>query len=138
MKSCGSSRGPVVRQGDVISVHVIRVAGVGGFLPAAKQIANVAALPGIVGVCAKTTNCMHACADCGASRRPLACLTCILATALRSVSVHVHVIKIKFSRYSGNMAAFDMDDPESIVSPGAQLLHYACMSSHCLYRGRGL
>lgn len=57
--------------------------GVGGFLPAVKQIANVAALPGIVG---------------------------------RSVGLpDVH------SGYGfaiGNMAAFDMDDPESIVSPG--------------------
>ncbi|PSN33563.1 tRNA-splicing ligase RtcB [Blattella germanica] len=43
---------------------------VGGFLPGVKQIANVAALPGIVG---------------------------------RSV---------------GNMAAFDMDNPKSVVSPG--------------------
>lgn len=57
--------------------------GVGGFLPAIKQIANVAALPGIVG---------------------------------RSVGLpDVH------SGYGfaiGNMAAFDMDDPEAIVSPG--------------------
>lgn len=56
---------------------------VGGFLPGVKQIANVAALPGIVG---------------------------------RSVGLpDVH------SGYGfaiGNMAAFDMDDPKSIVSPG--------------------
>lgn len=57
--------------------------GIGGFLPGMKQIANVAALPGIVG---------------------------------RSVGLpDVH------SGYGfaiGNMAAFDMDDPEAIVSPG--------------------
>eukprot|EP00039_Didymoeca_costata_P001316 m.51527 g.51527 ORF g.51527 m.51527 type:complete len:522 (+) comp10738_c0_seq1:221-1786(+) len=57
--------------------------GVGGFLPAVKQIANVAALPGIVG---------------------------------RSVGLpDVH------SGYGfaiGNMAAFDMEDPEAVVSPG--------------------
>jgi tRNA-splicing ligase RtcB (3'-phosphate/5'-hydroxy nucleic acid ligase) len=56
---------------------------VGGFLPGVKQIANVAALPGIVG---------------------------------RSIGLpDVH------SGYGfaiGNMAAFDMDDPKSIVSPG--------------------
>ncbi len=58
-------------------------AGMGGFLPAMKQIGNVAGLPGIVG---------------------------------RSVGLpDVH------SGYGfaiGNMAAFDMDDPEAIVSPG--------------------
>jgi tRNA-splicing ligase RtcB len=57
--------------------------GQGGFLPAVKQIANVAALPGIVG---------------------------------RSIALpDVH------SGYGfaiGNVAAFDMADPEAIVSPG--------------------
>lgn len=57
--------------------------GVGGFLPAMKQIANVAALPGIVG---------------------------------RSVGLpDVH------SGYGfaiGNVAAFDMEDPQAVVSPG--------------------
>ncbi|KAG8329617.1 hypothetical protein J6590_082169 [Homalodisca vitripennis] len=56
---------------------------VGGFLPGVKQIANVAALPGIVG---------------------------------RSIGLpDVH------SGYGfaiGNMAAFDMGDPKSVVSPG--------------------
>ncbi|XP_023329182.1 tRNA-splicing ligase RtcB homolog [Eurytemora carolleeae] len=56
---------------------------IGGFLPGVKQIANVAALPGIVG---------------------------------RSVGLpDVH------SGYGfaiGNMAAFDMEDPMSVVSPG--------------------
>lgn len=56
---------------------------VGGFLPGMKQIANVAALPGIVG---------------------------------RSIGLpDVH------SGYGfaiGNVAAFDMDNPDAIVSPG--------------------
>ena len=56
---------------------------IGGFLPGVKQIANVAALPGIVG---------------------------------RSVGLpDVH------SGYGfaiGNMAAFDMEDPMAVVSPG--------------------
>lgn len=60
-----------------------RTGGYGGFLPAMKQIGNVAALPGIVG---------------------------------RSVGLpDVH------SGYGfaiGNMAAFDMSDPKSVVSPG--------------------
>lgn len=63
--------------------HHCKCQGVGGFLPALKQIANVAALPGIVG---------------------------------RSIGLpDVH------SGYGfaiGNMAAFDMNDPDSIVSPG--------------------
>jgi tRNA-splicing ligase RtcB len=60
-----------------------RGGGVGGFLPAVRQIANVATLPGIVG---------------------------------RSVGLpDVH------SGYGfaiGNTAAFDMDDPAAVVSPG--------------------
>lgn len=55
----------------------------GGFLPAVKQIANVAALPGIVGA------------------------------SLAMPDVH--------SGYGfaiGNVAAFDMGDPEAVVSPG--------------------
>eukprot|EP01135_Chromosphaera_perkinsii_P008279 Nk52_evm1s1229 gene=Nk52_evmTU1s1229 len=57
--------------------------GFGGFLPAVKQIANVAALPGIVGN----------------------------STALPDVHAG-------YGFAIGNMAAFDMNDPESIVSPG--------------------
>lgn len=57
--------------------------GVGGFLPAVKQIANVASLPGIVG---------H--------------------------SVGLPDVHSGYGFCIGNMAAFDMDDPEAIVSPG--------------------
>lgn len=57
--------------------------GFGGFLPAVKQIANVAALPGIVG--------------------------------------HSLAMPDMHSGYGfaiGNVAAFDMDDPRAVVSPG--------------------
>ncbi|XP_003741946.1 tRNA-splicing ligase RtcB homolog [Galendromus occidentalis] len=56
---------------------------VGGFLPGVKQIANVAALPGIVG---------H--------------------------SIGLPDIHSGYGFAIGNMAAFDMDDPQAIVSPG--------------------
>lgn len=55
----------------------------GGFLPGVKQIANVAALPGIVGK-----------------------------------SVGLPDIHSGYGFAIGNMAAFDMDDPLAIVSPG--------------------
>ncbi|CAO1360893.1 unnamed protein product [Diamesa tonsa] len=57
--------------------------GIGGFLPGVKQIANVAALPGIVGK-----------------------------------SVGLPDIHSGYGFAIGNMAAFDMDNPESVVSPG--------------------
>lgn len=55
----------------------------GGFLPAVKQIANVAALPGIV-----------------------------------NRSIGLPDVHSGYGFAIGNVAAFDMDDPESIVSPG--------------------
>lgn len=55
----------------------------GGFLPGVKQIANVAALPGIVGK-----------------------------------SIGLPDIHSGYGFAIGNMAAFDMDNPESVVSPG--------------------
>ncbi|XP_070495243.1 RNA-splicing ligase RtcB homolog [Chironomus tepperi] len=57
--------------------------GIGGFLPGMKQIANVAALPGIVGR-----------------------------------SVGLPDIHSGYGFAIGNMAAFDMNNPLSIVSPG--------------------
>lgn len=57
--------------------------GVGGFLPAVKQIANVAALPGIV-----------------------------------EKSIAMPDIHSGYGFAIGNVAAFDMDDPEAVVSPG--------------------
>eukprot|EP00051_Salpingoeca_urceolata_P028473 m.487065 g.487065 ORF g.487065 m.487065 type:complete len:525 (+) comp24766_c0_seq1:164-1738(+) len=58
-------------------------AGVGGFLPAVKQIANVAALPGIVGA-----------------------------------SIGLPDVHSGYGFAIGNTAAFDMDNPEAVVSPG--------------------
>ncbi|XP_065830050.1 RNA-splicing ligase RtcB homolog [Oscarella lobularis] len=63
--------------------HHASCRGVGGFLPAVKQIANVAALPGIV-----------------------------------SKSVGLPDIHAGYGFAIGNMAAFDMDDPDAVVSPG--------------------
>lgn len=57
--------------------------GYGGFLPAVKQMANVAALPGIV-------KCSVGLPDCHSG----------------------------YGFAIGNVAAFDMDDPDAIVSPG--------------------
>lgn len=56
---------------------------VGGFLPGMKQIANVAALPGIVGK-----------------------------------SIGLPDVHSGYGFAIGNMAAFDMSNPDSIVSPG--------------------
>lgn len=55
----------------------------GGFLPAVKQIANVAALPGIV-----------------------------------NKSIGLPDLHSGYGFAIGNVAAFDMDNPESVVSPG--------------------
>ncbi|KEP62528.1 UNVERIFIED_CONTAM: DNA segment, Chr 10, Wayne State University 52, expressed family protein [Hammondia hammondi] len=55
----------------------------GGFLPALKQVANVAALPGIVGQ-----------------------------------SIGLPDIHAGYGFAIGNVAAFDMDDPQAVVSPG--------------------
>ncbi|KAF4528768.1 hypothetical protein B566_EDAN016956 [Ephemera danica] len=63
--------------------NACRPGSVGGFLPGVKQIANVAALPGIVGR-----------------------------------SVGLPDIHSGYGFAIGNMAAFDMDDPKSVVSPG--------------------
>jgi len=57
--------------------------GSGGILPALKQVANVAALPGIVGQ-----------------------------------SIAMPDVHSGYGFCIGNVAAFDMDDPEAVVSPG--------------------
>ncbi|RXG68978.1 tRNA-splicing ligase RtcB-like protein [Armadillidium vulgare] len=56
---------------------------IGGFLPGMKQIANVAALPGIVGK-----------------------------------SIGLPDVHAGYGFAIGNMAAFDMDNPEAVISPG--------------------
>uniref|UniRef100_T1IMQ9 RNA-splicing ligase RtcB homolog n=1 Tax=Strigamia maritima TaxID=126957 RepID=T1IMQ9_STRMM len=63
--------------------NACRSDGVGGFLPGIKQIANVAALPGIVGN-----------------------------------SIGLPDVHSGYGFAIGNMAAFDMDDPTAVVSPG--------------------
>ncbi len=63
--------------------HYSTSSGVGGFLPAVKQAANVAALPGIV-------------------RR----------------SIALPDVHSGYGFAIGNVAAFDMNDPTAIVSPG--------------------
>ena len=63
--------------------NACRPGQVGGFLPGVKQIANVAALPGIVGR-----------------------------------SVGLPDIHSGYGFAIGNMAAFDMEDPQAVVSPG--------------------
>ncbi|KAL2719146.1 tRNA-splicing ligase RtcB [Vespula squamosa] len=63
--------------------NACRPGTVGGFLPGMKQIANVAALPGIVGK-----------------------------------SVGLPDVHSGYGFAIGNMAAFDVNDPKSIVSPG--------------------
>ncbi len=63
--------------------NACRPGALGGFLPGMKQIANVAALPGIVGK-----------------------------------SVGLPDVHSGYGFAIGNMAAFDMDNPDSIVSPG--------------------
>lgn len=55
----------------------------GGFIPAMKQVANVAALPGIV-----------------------------------KVSLAMPDVHSGYGFCIGNVAAFDMDDPEAVISPG--------------------
>ncbi|CAM9939913.1 unnamed protein product, partial [Discosporangium mesarthrocarpum] len=63
-------------------------AGHGGFLPAVKQIANVAALPGIV-----------------------------------KGSIGLPDVHSGYGFAVGNVAAFDMNDPGAIVSPGKPTHH---------------
>lgn len=68
---------------DELLQHVKRGGGRGGFLPAVKQISNVAALPGIV---------KH--------------------------SIAMPDVHAGYGFAIGNVAAFDMEDPKAVVSPG--------------------
>jgi len=85
---------------------------VGGFLPAVKQLANVAALPGKARPTCEWSSggvqlLLRPCAD------PLLAHAGIVKASIALPDVH--------SGYGfaiGNVAAFDMSDPESIVSPG--------------------
>lgn len=68
---------------EELKQHVARGGGRGGFLPAVKQIANVAGLPGIV---------RH--------------------------SIAMPDVHAGYGFAIGNVAAFDMGNPEAVVSPG--------------------
>jgi len=87
--------------------HACQRGGHGGFLPAVQQLANVAGLPGIVKASLPFYSCfaVYICfAECPAH---------LLQKSIALPDVH--------SGYGfaiGNVAAFDMADPESIVSPG--------------------
>uniref|UniRef100_A0A8D2C4T9 RNA-splicing ligase RtcB homolog n=1 Tax=Sus scrofa TaxID=9823 RepID=A0A8D2C4T9_PIG len=81
--------------------NACRGGGVGGFLPAMKQIGNVAALPGIV----------HR-------------------------SIGLPDVHSGYGFAIGNMAAFDMNDPEAVVSPGKVTWHVCwqvCGTKMCVY-----
>ncbi|XP_017736298.1 PREDICTED: tRNA-splicing ligase RtcB homolog [Rhinopithecus bieti] len=80
--------------------NACRGGGVGGFLPAMKQIGNVAALPGIV----------HR-------------------------SIGLPDVHSGYGFAIGNMAAFDMNDSEAVVSPGKITVHICC---YLLYLSRDL
>lgn len=73
--------------------------GVGGFLPGMKQIANVAALPGIVGVRSSTSSLLS-------------------SFIMIQKSVGLPDVHSGYGFAIGNMAAFDYNDPKAIVSPG--------------------
>jgi tRNA-splicing ligase RtcB len=83
-----------------------RGTGGGGFLPAVKQIANVAALPGIVKRSIGTS---------------MPAGPCILVVYLTTLPVGRSGLPDVHSGYGfaiGNVAAFDAADPQAVVSPG--------------------
>eukprot|EP00795_Rhopilema_esculentum_P001989 gene1989-17541_t len=86
--------------------------GVGGFLPGTKQIANVAALPGIVGTedfpCLFKDSRQQYFTDYIVSK--------VFYVSKRSIGLpDIHA---GYGFAIGNMAAFDMSDPLAVVSPG--------------------
>lgn len=84
----------------------------GGFLPGVKQIANVAALPGIVG---KSVGLPDVHSGYGFAIGKW-CYYLDSFMLYGSVREHFHIGINIF--VLGNMAAFDMDNPKSVVSPG--------------------
>ena len=99
-------------------------AGVGGFLPAVKQIANVSCLPGIVNVrrARLIVLVVRRMADLPFAQRSL-------STARAQASIGLPDCHSGYGFAIGNVAAFDMEDPEAVVSPGAFNechLAYAC------------
>ena len=83
---------------------------VGGFLPAVKQIANVAALPGIV----QARGRLECSAVSSTTRHLIQQLFC--GTVQKSIALPDMHSGYGFA--IGNVAAFDMDDPAAVVSPG--------------------
>ena len=90
---------------------------VGGFLPAVKQLANVAALPGAFSFAAYA-RWLPACTA-GLSAG------CRRWSGIVKASIALPDVHSGYGFAIGNVAAFDVNDPESIVSPGAILLQ-AC------------
>lgn len=93
--------------------HACQRGGHGGFLPAVQQLANVAGLPGIVKVkhVKSAASMLHS--DIQLRKYPDHQDTSVLQKSIALPDVH--------SGYGfaiGNVAAFDMADPEAIVSPG--------------------
>ncbi|KAJ1494487.1 tRNA-splicing ligase [Baffinella frigidus] len=82
--------------------------GQGGFLPAMKQIANVAALPGIVGRSIALPD-VHAGYGFAIGN---------VAAFDGRQSVGTQDVHAGYGFAIGNVAAFDMSDPEAVVSPG--------------------
>lgn len=83
--------------------------GVGGFLPAMKQIGNVAALPGIV----------HVGIILQSLKIKLESKSDELFSILPQKSIGLPDVHSGYGFAIGNMAAFDMNDPAAVVSPGA-------------------
>ena len=82
--------------------------GMGGFLPAFKQVANVAGLPGIVKVF-------------GTARWLLLDIPESSACCYCQKSIAMPDVHSGYGFAIGNVAAFDMEDPEAVVSPGTAL-----------------
>lgn len=90
--------------------NACRPGAVGGFLPGVKQIANVAALPGIVGKSVGLPD-IH-------SGYGFAIGMNIVMKLKWFSSLRLQKKIIILLNFLGNMAAFDINDPKSIVSPG--------------------
>lgn len=88
--------------------HACQRGGHGGFLPAVQQLANVAGLPGIV-----KASLLFYRATC-----KVLCHFAEYSAHLLQKSIALPDVHSGYGFAIGNVAAFDMADPESIVSPG--------------------
>ena len=82
--------------------HHVGAGGTGGFLPAVKQIANVAGLPGIVNVPSVFSPHYFS-----------------LSLVFHQHSIGLPDVHSGYGFAIGNVAAFDLGNPESVVSPGS-------------------